>query len=656
MSKVKLSERTIEHAKKMQAIHNWNKFETFEYAKKYQNKTSDEIREVNSVRIEAWKEHFYTFVKDIFPLVRVDEIMKKHPNTAILCDNLQAMAFGDYKGVKYNIGVVNCSRGAGKSLFTTVLFPCWLVLRDPSIKILVSSISSDLNLGWHQQRMIFLEKLRKLGLIKVVLKPIIAGRPYVTLTNKQNGKIGRIDTTTTYSTTVGGTYDIIIMDDPETLGAKYSPAEQEAFKHHMDAVFPMLRNVEIDEGNTLYFEQINESQIRQIKINKKLKKAKELQKVDRVVIVVQQRVYVGDVTDRILAIAKISKQKSGQNYLHLILPGWWESDVEYVSPLSGEIIFSATMAKNGKNGKIYNQMGALSEAYIEGTSAQIGPDETAAQIQQAPIEGSSQCFSYEAILDWKPEDLMARIRGQVGGALKVRRMCVMTDFAFTANSTSDYTVMLAYLECEEEVFILGEKKTLPCIYILDMYRARTNDLNSLGQHDLMTFIQAWSQNDYYMGLCEKKTLTLFMTREAGHMTMINEFQKTLRGDSRYVFEIIDRRGKKKEERIYNSNIIHRVNYGGLHVPHKDYESIITRCTQALTTKKDKQLRYVDIAHQIKTEFRNFRLDGSHSKLSHDDIIDCVADIFVEAYKPKKLPFVEAMKLHQTEKLAKMQAK
>ncbi len=34
MSKVKLSERTIEHAKKMQAIHNWNKSETFEYAKK----------------------------------------------------------------------------------------------------------------------------------------------------------------------------------------------------------------------------------------------------------------------------------------------------------------------------------------------------------------------------------------------------------------------------------------------------------------------------------------------------------------------------------------------------------------------------------------------------------------------------------------------
>ena len=162
MSKVKLSQRTIEHAKNMQAIHNWTKFETFEYAKKYQNKTSDEIREVNSVRVEAWKEHFYTFVKDIFPLVRVDEIMKKHPNTAILCDNLQAMAFGDHKGVKYNIGVVNCSRGAGKSLFTTVLFPCWLALRDPSIKILVSSISSDLNLGLHQKRMIVLEKLKEL--------------------------------------------------------------------------------------------------------------------------------------------------------------------------------------------------------------------------------------------------------------------------------------------------------------------------------------------------------------------------------------------------------------------------------------------------------------------------------------------------------------
>lgn len=656
MSNITLSQEVVDISKKMQYFYNLTPEETFEYAKKLSKFNKEELGKIYQDFLDILKDDFFTFLKNTYPLVHDGDSLKKHPNTAVLCHNLQAAAFGDFEGNIYNMFIGNLSRGTGKSLISTVWFLCWLVFRDPSVKILVTSMSSKLNLEWHNSRMLILETMQKYGMIDVSLKANISGQPYVTITDNKTGKVGKIDTTTIYSTTLGGTYDVIIADDPETFAAKFSDAQQEASKQHFSAIFPTLRTPSIDESNKMYFEQITENQARKIKVEKFIKKNKELQKVNRLFILIQQRLYVGDVTDRILSIAYDLKEKANQNYLHLMMPAWWENDIEYRSPLTGEVIFSATMEKNGKNGKIYNQMGALSESFTEAISAQIGIDETLAQLQQTPVEGSSQCFSYNSILDWKPEDLIDRISGKSGSKLKVRRMCVMTDFAFTAKSTSDYTVMIAYLECEEEVNIIGEIKTVPCIYILDMYRSRTDDLNTLGKNDLYTFIECWSQNDYYMNLCEKKSLTLFMTREAGHMTMINEFQRKLRGNNKYVFEVIDRRGIQKEVRILNLNLIERINYGGLHVPHKDYEDIITRCTQALTTKKDKKLRYVDIAHQVKNEFKNFRQDGSHRKTSHDDIIDCVADMFVEAYKPKKLPFVEFVMRCNAERLAKMQAK
>jgi hypothetical protein len=645
---VYVSQNTIKNVKKIQLKRGLSAEEAFNYTKSIKRLKPAYVDEKLKEFHNLVKTSFELFVKYVYKKVE-KKPLKEHGLSTYVMHALQTLAFGDVNGEEYKSAVFNLSRGFGKSLFSTEYFPCFLLLIVPKYNILVTSISSKNNLTWHTKRVEILTKMIEIGLFPYGLK-INNGptNPSITITDGKNKKLGSIQTTSTYSTSVGGNFNAIISDDPEALSAAHSQPERETCDTHFNAILPMLRTAEIDKGNTLYFSQLTKEQKRNYEIERSIQDNETSKIANRILLVVQQRLYVGDVSSRMLKKFEEIYQMTGSKYLHVVIPAYWtDENVEYKSLYTGQTLFEVTMEKHGvlahtSSGgemRIYNEAGALGKSFAESTIIAIGEEQASAQLQQRPVDTVDQLFHPETIQFWNAGTLQEKLRvdsvTKKSATLKVERMCIITDLAFTNNDDSDYCVAICYLECREKMHILGETKWLPSFYVLDMYRNKTTE----PQKDVLAFAKCWESNDFYLNLCRNKKIQFFIEAVTSNTSIINQYEENLGRGSRFQITKIKRGKSNKLARIEANSLPHKLSQLTFFSPEPSFEPSLTSCTRKITNKKYVKNKNQSITEQIRREVRDYRI----TKLKqHDDIIDCITDMYEQAYMPTGTSIVEAM--------------
>src|SRR5690349_5324777 len=96
--------------------------------------------DLKQFRAEACRRSFRVFVEQMWPEVSADKFVPSYLMDA-LCSHLQALAAGTVNRLAVAMPVRH-----GKSLVSSVLWPGWLLLTDPSLRIISSTYSMDLSL------------------------------------------------------------------------------------------------------------------------------------------------------------------------------------------------------------------------------------------------------------------------------------------------------------------------------------------------------------------------------------------------------------------------------------------------------------------------------------------------------------------------------
>ena len=168
-------------------------------------------------RLKA-EESFAEFVKQAWPVLEPSTKLKWGWVMDTVCEHLQA----SYEGKILRL-LINIPPGLSKSMLTSVLFPAWVWVQDPTFRILTASYSEALSLRDSR-------KMRAL----VTSDWFQENWPHVKL-DPEHKSAGNFATTKTgfrIATSVGGTAtgqrgDLFVIDDPISVGQADSESERE---------------------------------------------------------------------------------------------------------------------------------------------------------------------------------------------------------------------------------------------------------------------------------------------------------------------------------------------------------------------------------------------------------------------------------------------
>ncbi|MEJ8803143.1 phage terminase large subunit [Pontibacter sp. H249] len=99
-----------------------------------------------AVNAALCRESFYEFFRDFWDTIEAVELV---PNWHIkfICDELQRVYETWAKGLPQDDVIINVPPGSSKSTIVTQLFPAWLWVKDPSIRLISSSYAADLSIA-----------------------------------------------------------------------------------------------------------------------------------------------------------------------------------------------------------------------------------------------------------------------------------------------------------------------------------------------------------------------------------------------------------------------------------------------------------------------------------------------------------------------------
>ena len=169
--------------------------------------SQEDISSLLSIEAELGRRSLYDYLQGMWHVVEPSTPFLDNWHLGAICEHEQAVL--DYEIPKLCICV--CPR-SGKSITTSVAFPTWAWTRDPSVRFLFSSYSSDLSLE-------FATTARR-----VLDSPWYQSRWGVSLSVDQATKSYYSNTAGGYriSTSVGGSAtgkggDVLVIDDPHNL-------------------------------------------------------------------------------------------------------------------------------------------------------------------------------------------------------------------------------------------------------------------------------------------------------------------------------------------------------------------------------------------------------------------------------------------------------
>ncbi len=192
---------------------------------------------------EKLKRSFFEFFKYFWDVV-VQEDLVLNWHIKYLCDEIQEVAERVIRREKkkYDL-IINIPPGSTKSTIVSIMFPAWAWTRDPSLRFITGSYSSELSIGHAvtTRDLVQSDKYRKLF-------------PYVRINKDQNTKAnykltrgGQRFSTSTGGTVTGVHAHVIIVDDP--LNPKQAASDAE-LKTANDWIAKTLSTRKVDKELT----------------------------------------------------------------------------------------------------------------------------------------------------------------------------------------------------------------------------------------------------------------------------------------------------------------------------------------------------------------------------------------------------------------------
>lgn len=164
---------------------------------------------------------FYRFFCELWETIEAVELI---PNWHIefICDELQLAYERWERGESQDDILINVPPGSSKSTIVTQLFPAWLWVKNPSIRIISSSYASDLSTAHAVKTRDVLEsdKFKLLWPDKIKFKQDTAGK-----THYKNTLMGERFVTSTGGRVTGMHGDFILNDDPINPESSASEAD-----------------------------------------------------------------------------------------------------------------------------------------------------------------------------------------------------------------------------------------------------------------------------------------------------------------------------------------------------------------------------------------------------------------------------------------------
>jgi predicted phage terminase large subunit-like protein len=174
------------------------------------NKLEISLEFLTAVEREACKQDFFEFVKSFWYVI-IKEEPSYNWHIPFLCKELQELSKCIVARDKklYDL-IINIPPGTTKSTIVTIMFPAWLWIIDPTIRIITNSYSSDLSTehAVKSRDIILSEKYKRL-FPEVVIRRDKSGKE-----SYENTATGARYTTSTGGTITGKHAHVIINDDP----------------------------------------------------------------------------------------------------------------------------------------------------------------------------------------------------------------------------------------------------------------------------------------------------------------------------------------------------------------------------------------------------------------------------------------------------------
>lgn len=184
---------------------------------------------LEEIKAERCRRSFYYFFLEFWDTIEAVEF-KDNWHIKYICDELQAIYERWERGESQQDTIINVPPGSSKSTICTQLYPAWLWIKNPSIRIISSSYSATLSTAHavKSRNCITSDKYQLYFSKQVKIKTGEDNK-----TNYKNTKMGERYVTSTGSAVTGMHADFILIDDPVNPEQAQSDAQRKAANDHI---------------------------------------------------------------------------------------------------------------------------------------------------------------------------------------------------------------------------------------------------------------------------------------------------------------------------------------------------------------------------------------------------------------------------------------
>jgi predicted phage terminase large subunit-like protein len=234
-------------------------------------KPFNELRS-DQIRAERCRRSFYFFFLEFWDTIESVELI---PNWHIkfICDELQEVYNTWESGIGQDDVIINVPPGSSKSTICTQLYPVWIWIKNPSIRIISSSYASDLSTA-HAVRSRNCIASDKFKLYFSDLVAIKNGEDNKTW--YKNTKMGERYATSTGGAVTGMHADFIIVDDPVNPKQADSAVQREVANKHIKETLSTRKTNKNRTVTILIMQRLHESDPTGIALKEKGGKVKHI--------------------------------------------------------------------------------------------------------------------------------------------------------------------------------------------------------------------------------------------------------------------------------------------------------------------------------------------------------------------------------------------
>ena len=220
---------------------------------------------------EKCKENFFYFVKTFW-----DVIIKEKPvwnwHIEYLCNELQALSTNIFeRKEKLHDLLINIPPGTTKSTIVTQMWPAWLWVKDPTIRIISNSYAAEISIE-HASKS---KDIITSGLYKTLFPKVRIRADKSAKTNYDTVNGGARYTTSTGGAITGRHAHVIINDDPQNP----KQAESDALREQAELHTKTLSSRKVDKSLTVtvtVMQRLHENDVSGYLLSKKGEKLKHI--------------------------------------------------------------------------------------------------------------------------------------------------------------------------------------------------------------------------------------------------------------------------------------------------------------------------------------------------------------------------------------------